>query len=91
LKKIKSEHASLSAGLRKAWDTGDLESLPKTQPMTATGAHICVVAHITPQELVREMSDVFLRRWIRESVPDLLYTATQARVITARPGGFVAR
>jgi hypothetical protein len=58
LRKIKSEYATLSGGLRKAWDSGNLESLPKTQPLTATDAHICVVAHITPDELLREMTDI---------------------------------
>jgi hypothetical protein len=47
----------LSAVMRSAWDTGDLNTLVKTSPARATAAHICVVGHITQYELVRKLND----------------------------------
>ena len=48
--------STLSPTLRMAWDTGDLRVMTKQSPERATGAHITIVGHITPEELVREMS-----------------------------------
>ena len=41
----------LSPILRSAWDSDRLTHTVKHQPVTATGAHIVVVGHITPEEL----------------------------------------
>jgi hypothetical protein len=57
LTKIKGDN-SLSGGLRKCWDTGDLETSSKGHPQIATGAHISVIGHITPDELRKEITDV---------------------------------
>lgn len=46
---------TLSATLRDAWDKTDLRSLTKNSPAQATGAHIAIVAHITADELRREL------------------------------------
>lgn len=47
---------TLSATIRCAWDTGNLMTLTRSDPVTATGAHIAVVGHITLQELRAELT-----------------------------------
>ena len=43
--------------LREAWDGGDrLQTLAKNNPATATGAHVSMLADITPDELRRELT-----------------------------------
>jgi hypothetical protein len=48
---------NLSPLLRSAWDSGNLRTLVKHDPLRATGAHISVVGHITRMELLRYLSD----------------------------------
>jgi hypothetical protein len=65
---IGREGNTLSAILRQAWDTGDLRVLTK-MPLTATEAHISVLAHITEEELLRlldrtEMANGFGNRFL---------------------------
>ncbi len=43
---------TVSPVMRNAWDTGELRSLTKTSPAKASGAHICVIGHITRTELL---------------------------------------
>jgi hypothetical protein len=57
LKRMGAEGNSLSGVMRLAWDSGDLSTLTKNAPMTATGAHISVVAHITEEELRRHLTE----------------------------------
>lgn len=45
----------LSPVIREAWDSGNLRTLTKTDQITATGAHICIVGHITADELRAEL------------------------------------
>lgn len=47
---------TLSATIRTAWDTGTLETLTKNDPVTATGAHISIIGHITADELRAELT-----------------------------------
>ena len=48
---------TLSPVLRNAWDGHDvLETLTKTRPARATGAHISVFGHITQDELLRHLT-----------------------------------
>lgn len=47
---------TLSATIREAWDSGDLRTLTKNDPVTATGAHICIVGHVTADELRAELT-----------------------------------
>lgn len=47
---------TLSATIRSAWDTGRLATLTKNDPITATGAHIGVIGHITADELRAELT-----------------------------------
>jgi hypothetical protein len=51
LRRMEREGNAISATLRDAWDTGNLETLVKVNPTRATGAHINIVAHITLEEL----------------------------------------
>ncbi len=56
LKNIGRESNILSVVLRNAWDSGKLRTLTKSSPVTATGAHISVVGHITLPELRRTLA-----------------------------------
>lgn len=53
----KREGNTLSPTMRAAWDTGDLRTLTKANPMRADGAHISILAHITRTELLRRLDD----------------------------------
>ncbi|NSW84278.1 MAG: DUF3854 domain-containing protein [Syntrophothermus sp.] len=53
LRVLGREGNTLSAAIREAWDSGNLGNLTKNDPVTATGAHISIIAHITKQELLR--------------------------------------
>jgi hypothetical protein len=78
LKVMGREGNTLSPVLRDAWDTGDLQTLTKSAPAEATGAHISLVAHVTAQELRRrldatEAANGFGNRFslgLRAAVPD---------------------
>ncbi len=48
---------TLSPTLRDAWDSGNLRTIVKHDPLKATGAHITVIGHITRVELLRYLSD----------------------------------
>lgn len=45
----------LSAVVRLAWDSGDLQVMTKNSPAKATGAHISLLCHVTREELLRYM------------------------------------
>ncbi|HEV8053938.1 MAG TPA: hypothetical protein VGP30_03825 [Candidatus Limnocylindrales bacterium] len=44
---------TLSPIIRRAWDSGDLRTLTKTSPATATGAHVGIIGHVIRDELLR--------------------------------------
>lgn len=48
---------NLSPLLRDAWDSGNLRTLVKHDPLRATGALVSVIGHITRLELLRYLSD----------------------------------
>lgn len=48
----------LAEQLQKAWDSGDLQNQNKNSPLRATGAHISVIGHITPDILRRLLTEV---------------------------------
>jgi hypothetical protein len=56
LKVMNRETNTLSPIIRSAWDSGNLATLTKNNPLRATGAHISIVGHITREELRRELS-----------------------------------
>ena len=49
------EGNTLSAVIRQAWDDGDLRTAVKNSPNSATGAHISIIAHVTRDEVRREL------------------------------------
>jgi len=51
---------TLSPTVRDSWDTGDLMTLTKADPVTATGAHIGMLTHITIAELRAELGATHL-------------------------------
>jgi hypothetical protein len=56
LRNAQRQGNTLSAAVREAWDTGDLRTLTKNDPVEATGAHVCIVGHITDDELRAELT-----------------------------------
>ena len=50
------EGNTLSPVLRLAWDDGNLKTMTKS-PVTATGAHVAIIAHITKEELLRHLDN----------------------------------
>jgi hypothetical protein len=46
----------LSPTIRSAWDTGKLSTLTKNAPAKATDAHICIIGHITADELRADLT-----------------------------------
>ena len=51
------EGSTLSEVLRNAWDSGDIQTLTKNNPIRTTGAHISVIGHITETELKKKLGD----------------------------------
>lgn len=48
---------TLSSTMRESWDTGNLRTLTKNDPIVATGAHIAIIGHITVSELRSELTE----------------------------------
>ncbi len=61
LKTFKRDGNTLSAVLRSAWDHGNISPLTKRDRIKTSGAHICIVGHITRKELshLLEGTEVF--------------------------------
>jgi hypothetical protein len=57
---LRRDGNTLSAILRDAWDRGRLGLMTKTNAARATGAHLSVIAHITTDELRRELDSTAL-------------------------------
>jgi hypothetical protein len=57
LKVMTREGNILSGQVRQAWDQDNLRSLTKSNPARATGAHISLIAQITPEELRRYLTE----------------------------------
>jgi len=51
------EGNTLSAVLRSLWETGRAAVLTRGDPLSTTGAHLIVVAHVTERELRLKLSD----------------------------------
>jgi hypothetical protein len=56
LKVCGREHSTLSATIRELFDTGNVSTLTKRDPVTATGAHVSIIGHITLAELRVELT-----------------------------------
>lgn len=48
---------TLSAVMRSAWDGDDLRTLTRAEPLSATGAHVGLLGHITSRELSTLLAD----------------------------------
>jgi hypothetical protein len=57
LTKMRREGNTLSPTLRQAWDGKTLRTRTKHHPMTASGAHVSVIGHITQAELHSLLGD----------------------------------
>lgn len=55
LRVMHREGSTLSQVLRNAWDTGDMRVTTKNSTLRASGAHVSVLAHITQDEVRREL------------------------------------
>ncbi|MBE0618111.1 MAG: primase C-terminal domain-containing protein [Proteobacteria bacterium] len=53
LRVLQREGNTLSPVIRCAWDDGNLRTLTKSDPTTATGAHVSIIGHCTNHELLR--------------------------------------
>ncbi len=57
LRVMRRDGKPLSGILRNSWDGSPLGNMTKQNPLKATGAHVSIVAHITNEELQREIRD----------------------------------
>lgn len=57
LKVCDREGNTLSPTLRMGWDTGNLGTLTRNNPLKATAAHISIIGHITADELLRHLDN----------------------------------
>ena len=55
LRAMSRDGCTLSAVVRAAWDDGDLRTAVKNSPNYATGAHVSIIAHVTRDEVRREL------------------------------------
>ncbi len=58
LRMIGRDGNTLSPVLRQAWDGTPLQVMTKLSPAKATGAHVSLIAHVTRDELRRELTRV---------------------------------
>jgi hypothetical protein len=73
LKVLAREGNTLSPVVRNAWDGKPLQTIAKTSPVRATGAHIAIIGHITKDELLRfvsgtELANGFVNRFLVAAV-----------------------
>lgn len=57
LKVMSRETNTLSTLIRQAWDSGNLRTLTKNNPYTATESHISIIGHITAEELMSSLRE----------------------------------
>ncbi len=56
LKIMGREGNSLSGVVRQAWDSGNLSTLTRNNPIHSTDAHVSIIGHTTKDELIRCLS-----------------------------------
>jgi hypothetical protein len=69
LKVLAREGNTLSPVVRNAWDGKALQTITRSAPVRATGAHIAIIGHITKDELLRfisgtELANGFFNRFM---------------------------
>jgi len=79
LRVLQRDGNSLSPVVRLAWDSGDLSTLTRNNPLRATGAHIGIIGHVTSSEFMRyldrtELASGFVNRF-------LIIAARRARLL----------
>lgn len=57
LRSMQRQGNTLDALIKQAWDGGDLHTLTKESPLTATNPHVCIIGHITQDELSTLLSN----------------------------------
>ena len=55
LQAARREGNTVSAAIRRFWDSGNFSPLTKNNRVTVTDAHVCFVGHITYEELVKRL------------------------------------
>ncbi|MBU0656322.1 MAG: replication-relaxation family protein [Gammaproteobacteria bacterium] len=55
LQAARREGNTVSAAIRRFWDSGSFSPLTKNNRVTVTDAHVCFVGHITYEELVKRL------------------------------------
>lgn len=58
LRRMTREGNTLSEVIRQAWDTGELGTMTRKEPLRASGAHISLITHVTPSDLQLYLNDV---------------------------------
>lgn len=48
---------TLSTTIRQSWDSGNLRTLTKNNPLVATDAHVSIIGHTTRDDLTRNLTD----------------------------------
>ena len=48
----------LSETIRRAWDTGNMRTMPRRDALHATGAHVGIIGHITYAELMSRLTEI---------------------------------
>ncbi len=57
LRAAEREGCTVSGRLREAWDSGNLGTLTRKDPLKATGAHVSVIGHVVRDEVRRYLRD----------------------------------
>jgi hypothetical protein len=57
LKAMNRDSSTLSDVIRQCWDSGNLRTLNRKDPIKATGAHVSIVAHVTPADIRKHLSE----------------------------------
>lgn len=57
LKVAKREGNTVTEVIRKMWDDGTAGTLTKNNPNKTTNAHVSIIGHITPHELIKNITD----------------------------------
>ena len=81
LRVMRREGSTLSPIIRSAWDSGNLSVMTRGNPLQASDAHISIIGHATPSDLLRHMDSgdtengfanrfLFIRVRRSKSLPD---------------------
>lgn len=57
LKVLRREGNTLSGVMRQAWDSGELQTMTRHDPLRASGVHVSIIGHIGRDELRRHLTE----------------------------------